>query len=76
MSPVSAAFGIASSNYNTYRGKKDKHLCTFCGFHGHIVEKRYKKHGYPPGCKPKGYNNAESYKGQSTYQSNWKPRAN
>lgn len=28
--------------------------CSFCGMIGHTVDKCYKKHGYPPGFKPKG----------------------
>lgn len=28
-------------------------LCTHCGLQGHTIEKCYKKHGYPPGYKPK-----------------------
>ena len=37
-------------------GKKDRPLCTYCGFTGHIADKCYKLHGYPPGYKPKGGN--------------------
>ncbi|KAL5545494.1 hypothetical protein UlMin_005181 [Ulmus minor] len=57
MSPISAAYGVTNCKYNTYKGKKDKPLCTFCGFHGHTIDKCYKKHGYPPVFKPKEYNN-------------------
>ena len=64
MPPVSTTYGVASSSYNAYKGKKDKPLCSYCGFYGHTtVEKCYKKHGYPPGFKPKGYNNSENYRG-------------
>ena len=31
-------------------------LCNYCGFTGHIADKCYKLHGYPPGYKPKGGN--------------------
>ncbi|XP_075658726.1 uncharacterized protein LOC142628532 [Castanea sativa] len=34
--------------------KKQKLVCTYCGLTGHIVDKCYKLHGYPPGYKPKG----------------------
>ena len=37
-------------------GKKDRHVCNYCGFTGHIADKCYKLHGYPPGYKPKGGN--------------------
>ena len=39
-------------------GKKDRPVCTYCGFIGHIVDKCYKLHGYPHGYKPKGGNKA------------------
>ncbi|XP_075636524.1 uncharacterized protein LOC142608719 [Castanea sativa] len=38
--------------------KKDRHVCTYCGLIGHIADKCYKLHGYPPGYKPKGGNKA------------------
>ena len=34
--------------------KKERPICTYCGFTGHIANKCYKLHGYPPGYKPKG----------------------
>uniref|UniRef100_A0A2N9IE43 Retrovirus-related Pol polyprotein from transposon TNT 1-94-like beta-barrel domain-containing protein n=1 Tax=Fagus sylvatica TaxID=28930 RepID=A0A2N9IE43_FAGSY len=34
--------------------KKDKPICTHCGYIGHTMDKCYKLHGYPPGYKPKG----------------------
>uniref|UniRef100_A0A2N9HIL3 Retrovirus-related Pol polyprotein from transposon TNT 1-94-like beta-barrel domain-containing protein n=1 Tax=Fagus sylvatica TaxID=28930 RepID=A0A2N9HIL3_FAGSY len=34
-------------------GKKDKPICSHCGFRGHTVDKCYKLHGYPPGFKGK-----------------------
>ncbi|KAL5557692.1 hypothetical protein UlMin_033903 [Ulmus minor] len=49
----SAAFGVAASNYNSYKGKRDKPLCTHCGFLGHTIDKCYKIHGYPLGFKKK-----------------------
>ncbi|KAL5570414.1 hypothetical protein UlMin_026989 [Ulmus minor] len=49
----SAAFGVATSNYNSYKGKCDKPLCTHCGFLGHTIEKCYKIHGYPLGLRKK-----------------------
>ncbi|XP_019186521.1 PREDICTED: uncharacterized protein LOC109181224 [Ipomoea nil] len=30
-----------------------KPVCTYCGYTGHTQDKCYKKHGYPPGWKPK-----------------------
>nr|XP_023885065.1 uncharacterized protein LOC111997233 [Quercus suber] len=34
--------------------KKERPVCTYCGFTGHIADKCYKLHGYPPGYKQKG----------------------
>ncbi|XP_023920972.1 uncharacterized protein LOC112032445 [Quercus suber] len=39
-------------------GKKDRLVCTYCGFTGHIADKFYKLHCYPPGYKPKRGNKA------------------
>ena len=39
-------------------GKKDRPVCTYYGLTGHIADKCYKLHGYPPGYKPKGGNKA------------------
>ena len=36
--------------------KKDRPMCNYYGFTGHIADKCYKLHGYPPGYKPKGGN--------------------
>ena len=36
--------------------KKDRPVCTYYGLTGHIADKCYKLHGYPPGYKPKGGN--------------------
>ncbi|KAL5542360.1 hypothetical protein UlMin_010070 [Ulmus minor] len=68
--PIYATYGVATSSYNNYKGKKDKPLCTYYEFYGHTVDKCYKKHGYPPGFKPKGYNVNDSHKGQFGDQSN------
>ena len=38
--------------------KKERPVCTNCGFTGHITDKCYKLHGYLPGYKPKGGNKA------------------
>ena len=70
--PSSVAYGVCFSNYNCYRGKKDKPFCTHYGMLRHIIEKCYKIHGYPPSFKPKGKFNEQS-KGQ---QSSYKPVAN
>ncbi|XP_013632827.1 PREDICTED: uncharacterized protein LOC106338383 [Brassica oleracea var. oleracea] len=41
---------------NNYRGKP-RPICTHCGLAGHIVQKCFKLHGYPPGHR---YHNATS----------------
>ena len=49
-----------SSNFGVSRGKnskgKDRPICTQCGKLGHVKEKCFKLHGFPPGFKPKGKN--------------------
>ena len=48
-----ATFGVASSNYNSYKGNHDKPISTHCGFLRHTIDKCYEIHGYPPGYKRK-----------------------
>ncbi|XP_062104553.1 uncharacterized protein LOC133815744 [Humulus lupulus] len=33
----------------SYPPRKNRPFCTHCNIHGHIIEKCYKIHGYPPG---------------------------
>nr|GME05050.1 uncharacterized protein LOC109168309 [Ipomoea batatas] len=39
-----------------YSNGNKKSVCTYCGLTGHTVEKCYKKHGYPPGWRPRNRN--------------------
>ena len=39
---------------NRYGNRKERPICSHCGIQGHIIDKCYKLHGYPPGYKPKG----------------------
>lgn len=39
-------------SYNKFQ-RKERPICTYCGYNGHTVDKCYKLHGYPPGYKPK-----------------------
>ena len=41
-----------TGSYNK-NNKKDISVCTHCGMLGHIADKCYKLHGYPPGYKTK-----------------------
>ncbi|KAA0065480.1 Cysteine-rich RLK (receptor-like protein kinase) 8 [Cucumis melo var. makuwa] len=52
------ALNIASSMaISTDRNrKKERPTCSYCGIKGHIADKCYKKHGYPPGYKPRNSN--------------------
>ncbi|XP_019158327.1 PREDICTED: uncharacterized protein LOC109155052 [Ipomoea nil] len=45
--------GNNSGSKKFYSNGNKKPVCTFCGFTRHTVEKCYKKHGYPPGWKPR-----------------------
>ncbi|XP_030964928.1 cysteine-rich receptor-like protein kinase 6 [Quercus lobata] len=52
----------SSGNKNKMNSKgKEKHGCNHCGMMGHVVEKCYKIHGYPPGFKPKSKNSSVVY---------------
>ena len=49
-----------SNTGNRFIQKKDRFVCTHCGYLGHTIDKCYKLHGYPPGYKPRQkchYNN-------------------
>ena len=47
-----AAFGSKPSNTKTFvKSKNGRPQCTHCGAMGHVVDKCYKLHGYPPGYK-------------------------
>ena len=55
--------GHQGSNHGGYGGKgsnskKERPICTYCGIVGHIADKCYKLHGYPPSYKPKGKSSA------------------
>ncbi|XP_052205378.1 uncharacterized protein LOC127810140 isoform X2 [Diospyros lotus] len=52
--PVALAVkhGMVKTDQNKSQ-KKERAICTHCGFHGHTIDKCYKLHGYPPGYKPK-----------------------
>ncbi|XP_052203055.1 uncharacterized protein LOC127808520 [Diospyros lotus] len=42
--------------------RKERSVCTHCGYNGHTIEKCYKLHGYPPGYKPRQRNNMNQSK--------------
>ena len=47
-----AAFGSKPGNTKTFvKFKNGRPQCTHCGAMGHVVDKCYKLHGYPPGYK-------------------------
>ena len=55
--------GHQGSNHGRYGGKggnpkKERPICTYCGVVGHIADKCYKLHAYPPGYRPKGKSSA------------------
>ncbi|KAK0593262.1 hypothetical protein LWI29_033784 [Acer saccharum] len=51
-------FGMNANPFGSFKGKRDRPLCTHCGIVGHVVDKCYKLHGYPPGYK---FNNRFSH---------------
>ncbi|XP_075650646.1 uncharacterized protein LOC142621210 [Castanea sativa] len=44
----------ARNNGGKGNSKKERSVCTYCGFTGHVADKCYKLYGYLPGYKPKG----------------------
>ncbi|XP_019170460.1 PREDICTED: uncharacterized protein LOC109166032 [Ipomoea nil] len=46
-------FFTKHENKKFFPNQKQKPVCSFCGYTGHTIEKCYKKHGYPPGWKPR-----------------------
>ncbi|XP_019096461.1 PREDICTED: uncharacterized protein LOC109130846 [Camelina sativa] len=46
------ADNMAYAVQNTYRPRQSLPLCTHCGMSGHVVQKCFKLHGYPPGYIP------------------------
>ena len=55
-----AAFAI----HNGYKPRPSRPLCTYCGQSGHVIQKCFKKHGYPPGYIP-GFKSSGAYQQQS-----------
>ncbi|KAG7544005.1 Zinc finger CCHC-type [Arabidopsis thaliana x Arabidopsis arenosa] len=54
---------------NQFRPRGNRPLCTHCGQSGHVIQKCYKLHGYPPGYIP-GYKSNPSSPG---YQMSTRP---
>ena len=48
---TAAALASALATKNVKNYKKGRPQCTHCGAMGHVVDKCYKLHGYPPGYK-------------------------
>ncbi|CAL9247735.1 unnamed protein product [Arabidopsis halleri] len=43
---------VAYAVQNSYRPRQPRPLCTHCGQSGHVIQKCFKLHGYPPGYIP------------------------
>ncbi|XP_075646895.1 uncharacterized protein LOC142617820 [Castanea sativa] len=64
----SESAALVSKTANTYqkststygKSKNGRPQCTHCGLMGHVVDKCYKLHGYPPGYKSKGKGQASA----------------
>ncbi|CAA7054271.1 unnamed protein product [Microthlaspi erraticum] len=59
---------FAAQHHNNFKSKQ-RPLCTYCGLLGHIVQKCYKLHGYPPGHKLHGQESSQQNmpRGQNNY---------
>nr|GMD47373.1 uncharacterized protein LOC109179345 [Ipomoea batatas] len=53
---LSQAVGNNLGPKKFYSNGNKKPVCTYCGLTGHTIEKCYKKHGYPPGWRPRNRN--------------------
>jgi len=49
------------NRFKNHPKSKDRHVCSHCGITGHIMEKCYRLHGFPPGYKfTKGKNSVSA----------------
>ncbi|XP_019179261.1 PREDICTED: uncharacterized protein LOC109174480 [Ipomoea nil] len=64
--------GNSQAGFKKFSTTNKRPVCTHCGYTGHTEDKCYKKHGYPPGWRPKsknqGYASANQTQGSSTHQ--------
>lgn len=71
---------IYAAVQNQFRPRAPRPVCTYCGQTGHVIQKCFKKHGYPPGYIP-GFKSNGGYQNQSTrpftpsFSQNIEPRA-
>lgn len=52
------------------RNQKERPTCTYCGYEGHVIDRCYKLHGYPPGYKPKQKPGSRNYTGFNPHSNN------
>ncbi|KAG7532940.1 Zinc finger CCHC-type [Arabidopsis thaliana x Arabidopsis arenosa] len=61
--------------HNGYRPRAPRPICTHCGQSGHVIQKCFKLHGYPPGYIPGFKSTFSNYQPQrSSAPSNFQPR--
>ena len=60
--------GVNHGNQGGKNGnsRKERPVCTYCGLVGHVADKCYKLHGYPPGYKHKGKASANQVSSNGT----------
>ena len=60
--------GVNHGNQGGKNGnsRKERPFCTYCGLVGHVADKCYKLHGYPPGYKHKGKASANQVSSNGT----------
>ncbi|XP_031096896.1 uncharacterized protein LOC116001145 [Ipomoea triloba] len=65
-----SAFFTKSENNNrrSFPNQKQRPVCSYCGYTGHTIERCYKKHGYPPGWKPRNRNLPSANQVQTSVQ--------
>ncbi|XP_010463087.1 PREDICTED: uncharacterized protein LOC104743738 [Camelina sativa] len=63
--PLAPALSPAPDILYVHNGpNKGRPICSFCNRVGHIVERCYRKHGFPPGFTPKGKFGERTHKPQ------------
>ncbi|XP_050221648.1 uncharacterized protein LOC126671875 [Mercurialis annua] len=51
--PMNSVFRPQAGQKRFYSSANDKPMCSFCGASGHTIDICFKKHGYPPGFRPR-----------------------
>ncbi|XP_019190006.1 PREDICTED: uncharacterized protein LOC109184460 [Ipomoea nil] len=65
---ANAFLANSGNNRKFYPNQKPKPVCSYYGYTWHTIDKCYKKHGYPPGWKPRNKSMGSANQVQSSSQ--------